>query len=183
MVPNTLVRNMDLDVPMAADARRLEVVADGLPLRGGVQLAVDTTRVSALRGGGNPTKSVHTRWCGLDRDRGGPRRMFTPNWSGLERGPAWWSWHWSLEADGPRRQLTSCPISQKPMPAVNRSWCANAWSKRGGCDGHFLGLCSGLLRCFPLGLHGGRGADGFGHRFAGLSGLLCVRLWRGHNEC
>ena len=33
--------------PMAArDGRRLEVVADGLPLFGGVQLAIDTTLVS-----------------------------------------------------------------------------------------------------------------------------------------
>ena len=39
---NTLVRDMDLPVPNARDARRLENVADGLPLFGGVQLAVDT---------------------------------------------------------------------------------------------------------------------------------------------
>ena len=35
--------------PIAADGRRLEVAVDGLPLFGGVQLAVDTTLVSALR--------------------------------------------------------------------------------------------------------------------------------------
>ena len=41
------VRDLDLDVPNAArDGRRLEVVADGLPLFGGVQLAIDTTLVS-----------------------------------------------------------------------------------------------------------------------------------------
>ena len=34
------------------DNRRLEVVADGLPLFGGVQLAIDTTLVSALQGDG-----------------------------------------------------------------------------------------------------------------------------------
>ena len=34
------------------DARRLEIVVDGLPLHGGAQLAVDTTRVSVLRGDG-----------------------------------------------------------------------------------------------------------------------------------
>ena len=35
------------------DSRRLVVVADGLPLFGGVQLAIDTTLVSDLRGDGS----------------------------------------------------------------------------------------------------------------------------------
>ena len=50
---NMLVRDMDLDVPIA-DARRLEVVVDGLPLQGGAQLAVDTTLVCALHADGRP---------------------------------------------------------------------------------------------------------------------------------
>ena len=52
---------MDLAVLVAGDARRLEVVADGLPLWGGVQLAVDTTLVSALRGDRNPRRGAATR--------------------------------------------------------------------------------------------------------------------------
>ena len=43
-----LVRDMDLGVPSGRDSRRLEVVADGLPLFGGMQLAIDTTLVSAV---------------------------------------------------------------------------------------------------------------------------------------
>ena len=50
---NMLVRDMDLDVPIA-DARRLEVVVDGLPLQGGAQLAADTTLVCALHADGRP---------------------------------------------------------------------------------------------------------------------------------
>ena len=46
-----LVRNLDLVDPDIAD-NRLEVVADGLPLFGGAQLAIDTTLVSALRADG-----------------------------------------------------------------------------------------------------------------------------------
>ena len=42
---NVMVRDLDLDDPRAADARRLEVVVDGLPLFGGCQLAVDATVV------------------------------------------------------------------------------------------------------------------------------------------
>ena len=45
---NLLVRDMDLRPPNVIDSRRLEVVADGLPLFGGVQLVVDTTLVSPL---------------------------------------------------------------------------------------------------------------------------------------
>ena len=46
---NVPVRNLDLVGPGVEDNRRLEVVADGLPLFGGAQLAIDTTEVSAWR--------------------------------------------------------------------------------------------------------------------------------------
>ena len=45
---NVFVRDMDLAEHSRLDCRRLEVVADGLPLFGGVQLAIDTTMVSPL---------------------------------------------------------------------------------------------------------------------------------------
>ena len=45
----------DLDLPIANhDARRLKVVADGLPLFGGAQLAIDTTLVSSVQADGRP---------------------------------------------------------------------------------------------------------------------------------
>ena len=50
---NVMVRDLGLVEPHVEDARRLEVVVDGLPLFGGAQLAVDTTVVSALRGDGS----------------------------------------------------------------------------------------------------------------------------------
>ena len=58
---NVMVRDMDLNAPNARDARRLEVVADGLPLYGGAQLAVDTTLVSALRGDGSARSGAGDR--------------------------------------------------------------------------------------------------------------------------
>ena len=58
---NMFVRNMDLGAPNAADNRRLEVVVDGLPLFGGVQLAVDTTLVSAVQGDGVPRRGAANR--------------------------------------------------------------------------------------------------------------------------
>ena len=54
---NLLVRDMDLAAPNAHDCR----VAVGLPLFGGVQLAVDTTLVSPVRGGGQPQRGASDR--------------------------------------------------------------------------------------------------------------------------
>ena len=51
---NVLVRDMSVAAPRPDDSRRLEVVANNLPLYGGAQLAIDTTIVSALRGDGAP---------------------------------------------------------------------------------------------------------------------------------
>ena len=51
---NILVRDFDLGTPDACDARRLEVVVDGLPLFGGAQFAIDMTLVSAIWATVNP---------------------------------------------------------------------------------------------------------------------------------
>ena len=52
---NLFVR--DLDLPVARhDGRRLEVVADGLPLFNGAQLAIDPTLVSPVRADGLPRR-------------------------------------------------------------------------------------------------------------------------------
>ena len=51
------VRDLDIPVP-AYDGRRLEVVAGGLPLFGGAQLAVDTTLVSSLHCDGSPHRGA-----------------------------------------------------------------------------------------------------------------------------
>ena len=45
MATNVLLRDMNVDVPLA-DSRRIEVLANGLPLWQGAQVAVDTTSVS-----------------------------------------------------------------------------------------------------------------------------------------
>ena len=58
---NIFVRDLDITAPNALDSRRLEVVADGLPLFGSAQLAVDTTMVSPLRGDGSPHRGAAER--------------------------------------------------------------------------------------------------------------------------
>ena len=50
---NVFVRDLDLAAFNALDNRRVEVIADGLPLWHGAQLAIDTTLVSPLRGDGS----------------------------------------------------------------------------------------------------------------------------------
>ena len=51
---NVMVRDMDSLPQSHLDTRRLEVVADGLPLFHGAQSAIDTTMVSAVRRDGLP---------------------------------------------------------------------------------------------------------------------------------
>ena len=50
--PNMFLRDMNLEGISADDGRRLEVVANGLPLYHGRQLAIDATIVSPLRADG-----------------------------------------------------------------------------------------------------------------------------------
>ena len=69
---NVLVWDLDLLPPERA-ARRLEVVADGLPLFHGAQLAVDTTLVSPLRRNGVPHSRCAREWrrfaCSAQEER------------------------------------------------------------------------------------------------------------------
>ena len=67
---NVLLRELDIGLMNEADGRRLEVVADGLPLFGGAQLAVDTTVVSALRSDGTAIpRAAHTAGVALEAAR------------------------------------------------------------------------------------------------------------------
>ena len=58
---NVFVRDLDLGAFNHLDGRRLEVVADGLSLFGGAQLAIDTTLVSTLRRDGTATRGAANR--------------------------------------------------------------------------------------------------------------------------
>ena len=61
MTTNVFVRDLDLAAFNHLDGRRLEVVADGLSLFGGAQLAIDTTLVFALRRDGTATRGAANR--------------------------------------------------------------------------------------------------------------------------
>ena len=49
---NVMLRDLDISPPQSPDGRRLEVVAEGLKLFGGCQIALDATLVSPLHGDG-----------------------------------------------------------------------------------------------------------------------------------
>ena len=49
MSTNVMVRNLDIEGGNPTDARRLEIVVDGLTIFDGAQLAIDTTMVSPLQ--------------------------------------------------------------------------------------------------------------------------------------
>ena len=58
---NVMVRDLDLSQVPGVDGRRSEVVAEGLTLFRGAQLAIDVTLVSALRGDGTARAGSATR--------------------------------------------------------------------------------------------------------------------------
>ena len=55
---NVLVRDLNIPLP-PHDARRVEVIANNLPLWNGAQLAVDVTLVSPIKRDGNPIPCAH----------------------------------------------------------------------------------------------------------------------------
>ena len=50
---NVMLRDLDISPPQNSDGRRSEVLAEGLTLFGGCQLALDATLVSPLHGDGS----------------------------------------------------------------------------------------------------------------------------------
>ena len=58
MGTNTFIRDLDVGEFNQLDGRRVEVIADGLPLWHGAQLATDTTLVSPLHGDGTARRGA-----------------------------------------------------------------------------------------------------------------------------
>ena len=74
---NVFLRELDFGLVEEADGRRLEVVADGLPLFGGAQLAIDTTVVSALHSDGRARpRAANTPGVALEAARRRKERQY-----------------------------------------------------------------------------------------------------------
>ena len=100
---NVFVRDLDLGVVDHLDARRLEVVADGLPLFGGAQLVMDTTLVSAILQDGTPRRG---RGLLFSKPAEGKQGR-TQNSLARAVGLVWWCWRAKPEVGDPR-QHRSC---------------------------------------------------------------------------
>ena len=146
---NLHVRDMDLAEFNNLDGRRLEVVADGLTLWQGAQLAFDTTLVFPLRRDGSARLgTTGLRWRKLVVGRNAP----TLNCPGMGAGLAWWYWPLRLEAGGALRPPTSWSVWRRPrllLPLL----CCRAGSNKltsGGGAPCLLVLRSArsLLRCW-----------------------------------
>ena len=140
---NVLLRDLDVRMPNVADGRWLEVVADGLPLFGGAQLAVDTTLVCALWRDGNPTNNAANE-DGAALRRARQRKVRTyPELVGRHARAKLVVLALKWVGGGLRRLVPSSPNSPKHVPEARTNCCVNGWSRRGA----FVGLSGGLHSC------------------------------------
>ena len=129
---NILGRDLDLAEPNAADGRRLEVVANGLPLFGGAQLAIDTTLVSTVHANG--LRRVGVDGAALQA----PRRR-------KERRPGWWCLPWRCVEAGPQETqsfLSSLAHAKaRSETSLMRRGVEQAWRLRGAPSSLALFFC------------------------------------------
>ena len=78
---NVFLRDLDITVPVT-DNRRIEVIANGTPLNGGVQIAIDTTMISILRGDGRPRPRATERRAVAIADAEKSKRVRYPELDG-----------------------------------------------------------------------------------------------------
>ena len=122
MRTNVMVRDFDSGIPLVGDARRLEVVVDGLPLFSGRQLAVDATLVGALHADGSARPLEERTYPELVR-----------------------SWPARLAVGGLRRPERSKARSCEEIPLVQRRWNKHGDSGGDLCSHVLLRELSPLL--------------------------------------
>ena len=133
---NVLVRDLDLNLHDHVDARRLDIVADGLPLFGGVQLAIDTTLVSAVRQDGTPRPGATVRDGVTLREARRSKERVYPGLTGVG-GRARLVGHRrrGREGVGRLKQPISCPLWPQPRRAPFHRFCKSARAWLGDGDG------------------------------------------------
>ena len=142
MTTNVFLRELDFGLMNEADGRRLEVVADGLPLSGGAQLAVDTTKVNALRIDGTARpRAGHTPGVALAARRRkegwypelvGPRARSRLVVFGVEVGGRWSGESQNFTANSPgharERSSQSSAVEKNRLGAFDGiPWCLVWW--------------------------------------------------------
>ena len=113
----TGITDLNIPAPCRLDERRIEVIANRLPLWNGAELAVDTTLVAPLTSTGQPRRRGRYAGAALHEARQKPRNRFTQScraWGGA-------SPHCSLERFS-HACRHACPRS---FPAFNASFKCN----------------------------------------------------------
>ena len=106
------LRDMNVAIS-ASDTREIEVLASGLPMHHGAQLAVDITMRSALTANGSAcSNAVHTDGAVLLRAQLDKKGSVTSSWTPNDA--AWWLRVWKSEADGARSLCDSSRAVQVP---------------------------------------------------------------------
>ena len=129
---NVFVRDRD-NLVGCHDTRRLKVVADGLPLFGGAQLALDTTLVSAVRSDGLPRGCAGRDGAALVQARRLKRRTYPELCGDHGRArlvvlAAEVGGRWSEETRALVRQLAKAKSRSVPRILVGRA--RQAWQHR-----------------------------------------------------
>ena len=152
MTTNVMVRDMDV-AANPGDTRRLEIVADGLPTFARVQLAIDTTLVSALRCAVPPFPALQVARRRKERaypELAGPRDRARLVVLDGEVGGRW--------SEETRDLIQLARGKVRHEPAVLKRWVQQAWRMRWQAI-----LSCSAAKAFAaslLELRGGSGADG-----------------------
>lgn len=174
---NVALSQMNLDIP-GADARQIEVLANGLPLWHGSQLAVDTTLVSPLgRDGSVRGRADTVPGCSVEEAARRKRRQVYPEFAdsrrcrlvvfGLEVGG-----RWADEAASFIHQLARARARSVPawaQAAATATWCQR-WSALAAFAAH-RALAASLLEQ-PL-----SGEDALDGEPPDLSAVLADARW------
>ena len=159
---NVLVRDLNVN-PVRQDDRRIQVIANGLPLWGGAQLAVDTTLVSPLTAAGAPRRAGgRTTGAALLAARRAKERTYPElcrssrcrlTVLAIEVGG-----RWSAEAATFVRQLARCEASSTPPPS--RAAAISAFTLRWSALLSFAAARSFAASLLSLPLTGTANVDG-----------------------
>ena len=132
---NVMVRDLDILPLDRQDGRKLEVVADGLPLFHGAQLAIDTTIVSPLRADGTPRPESHANDGAALRAARRVKTRTYPELTGEVGGLDWWCWRPKSEGAGQRKLKCSCASCPKRKQEQNQFPSRLKLELRGCTDG------------------------------------------------
>ena len=119
---NAFLRDLNLGVANVTDGRRLEVIANGLPLFKGAQLAIDTTIVCPVRRDGTPNARTATKdGISLEKLGFGKKNAILSSMASVAE-PGWSYLLWKREVGGARRLGNSCTYFRKPVLVAIRSY-------------------------------------------------------------